>query len=62
MITSSAASQEDIRKEVAALNRTVLQLTMSRARAKKFLMDVGVYDAQGNLTPEFGGKKRRNKK
>ena len=61
------ATAEECRQAALGLHQRMLGVAteafgQSESAAMAFLQKCGVYDAKGNLTPEFGGKPKKNKK
>ena len=49
-------TEEEIKKEVFLLDKFREELLNDRTRADAFFQNVGIYDAEGKLTKEFGGE------
>lgn len=53
--------KNDFEKELEKVKKHVEWLKKHPDQAKLFLQIIGVYDEDGNLTKEFGGRRRTNR-
>jgi hypothetical protein len=47
--------QKEVAANIAAIERQRIKITLSKETATAFLVELGVCDKSGNLTPKYGG-------
>jgi hypothetical protein len=52
---------EQVQKVLQALKAQTKLAARSKATAREFLIKEGIYTADGKLSPEFGGAKKKRK-